>query len=268
MKLKLLLFCCQFAAISHCFGQEFKKHYKIKNEYEVGSDISIKYERNGYVLTKILAGKRLKADLIPDTAGRVKIHFWGITEEDPANTGSNVFVNTRDSTANFYFEIGDNPTLATPTRYKSIPYAVWQAGAVSVPFKYRFASHTRHSPADASTDFNAGIYVGRQWGRTRFYRDKDKNHGSISFTLAAFTGPTAINVKKENVRDTAKFTAESNEFGWSLGVGSLYAYRDLSFGMFLGMDIPFSSAASNWNYAYQPWLGIAIGYKLGVFGDK
>lgn len=37
-------------------------------------------------------------------------------------------------------------------------------------------------------------------------------------------------------------------------------------GIFDGIDIPLSKYAPNGNY--RPWIGLALGYKLAVFGEK
>lgn len=257
-----------FLVIIHCNSQQFGYHYKIKNSYKYGGRLTIKYKQNGQIFSKMLYGGTKNANLTPDSNGRVKILFWGILNEPEILHGNDLYVNMQDSTENFYFEIGTNPTLGNLLKYRSIPYAVTQVGAITIPFKYRFEVNSNNAPAEASSAFNAGIYIGRKWGRTRFYREKEKNHESASLTVALFTGPTSINIKKDNVQDTLKYKRETNEFGWSVGTGILYAYKDFSIGAFTGVDIPLSKYAQNWNYAYQPWIGLAIGYKLAVFGEK
>lgn len=262
-----LLFTMMYMSIE-CHAQEFGYHFKMKNKYKWSTAPLIKYHSNDTTIDKKIHGGKIKANLLPDSNGRVKIDFWAFKCQPDSVIGNDLYVNKKDSTSNFYFEINDNPTLANPVNYISIPYALWQIGAITIPFKYRFANSNNNIPADASADFNAGIYIGRKWGRKRFYRDKERNHNSASFTAAFFTGPTVIPIKKENVRDTLKYTQETNELGWSVGVGSLYAYKEFSMGIFGGIDIPLSKYAQNWNHAYRPWVGLALGYKLAVFGEK
>jgi hypothetical protein len=244
-------------------------HYKIKNQYGPHYPLTIYYLKNGLPISKRIHGNMpLKANLSPDTNGKVKIEFWGFKAQPQNLMGNDLFVNMQDSTHLFYFEIADNPTLGYILKYRSIPYAVTEVGAMTIPFKYYFKDGSNDLPADASTDLNLSLYVGRKWGRQRFYRDKEKNHESVSFTATGFFGPTKIEIKKESVKDTSSFTVESNELGIALGAGVGFSYRDFNIGIFGGIDVPLSEAGRNWNYAYKPWIGFGIGYALKIFSGN
>lgn len=156
--------------------------------------------------------------------------------------------------------------MGVPTNYISLSYATWEVGATTIPFKYRFGNKKDTIPNDASTSVNAGIYIGRKWGATRYYEDKNRTTNSWAFTFGGFISPTVIALSPDNTKK--KVSAKSNEFGISYGIALLTSYRDINFGILTGLETPLSGDSKYWVYANKPWIGFGIGYKLGIFGGK
>jgi hypothetical protein len=213
--------------------------------------------------------KKLKAELTPDSMGKIKVKFWQIIANTDPLAGSDHYVNTHDSVNNFFIQIPKRTTVSDATYFKSIPYALTEIGVVTIPFKYRFGSDTKNRANEATTAINGGLYFGRKWGRTRFYYEKDKNHESAAITAAAFAGPTKIDLTEKNVSDLALFKEASSEIGISGGAALLYSYRNFNVGFFAGADFPVTTAGKNWKYASKMWIGFGIGYMLSILhGNK
>jgi hypothetical protein len=252
-------------------------HYKIKNDYTYGGPLDLEYAHGDLNTNKKIAPRNnwfgirlwnnLKADVTPD-GGKIKILFWSIIpSSDNFYRGSESYVNSRDSANNFYIPISNRIFLLDGNRYTSIPYAVTEIGVITVPFKYWFGNSSKMTSNNLATDINAGVYVGRKWGRQRFYFDTNKNHMSASFTVAAFAGPTKIDLSATNVKDTTG-SKESSELGLSAGIGILYSYRSINIGLFGGADMPASAEGQNWKYANKFWIGFGVGYSLNILGGK
>jgi hypothetical protein len=265
---------------------KIRQHYKIKNTYEKGGPLLLRYTQREEIvgsspkkywtkiITKVIAPRReilgisssnLKANLKPDSSGKVKVDFWSIIKDVPAYRNNPLYVNSTDTAANFYFQISKRTLLSEPISYKSIPYVNYEVGAITIPFKYWFKNNAKEIQNNTSTEINAGVYVGRKWGRKRFYYDSSINHESASFILAAFGGPSKIELTKEMTRDSSEFRGNSNELALSLGSGAMYSYRDFNIGLFGGWDLPMSTAGRNWMYANRFWFGFGIGFSLKMF---
>jgi len=239
-------------------------HFKIKNHYSFGGDTNLLYKTNTGNVSKDIEQGSLKAALTADSLGKIKVNFWDIVEEDASDTSSR-YVRSKDSADNFYFQIPSRKLLGERTYYLSFPYAASEVGAITIPFKYWKGSTS--IPNNTSADFNAGVYIGRKWGRQRFYYDKDKNHESAAFTLALFAGPTKIDLTKDNAKDSLLFKQNSNELAISLGAGGMFSYRNFNVGLFAGFDSPLSKEGKNWIYSDRLWIGFGIGYSLGLLGS-
>jgi len=141
-----------------------------------------------------ICGKYLKAN-VKQVSDTLKLDFWRIipdtddckTQPDKVNSSHPL------GKRYFYHLIVKRDFVSDPTDFVSLQYATWETGLTTIPFKYRFGKKGDENIAnDASTSVNAGIYVGKKWGRTRFYQDKDRSTNSVSFTAAIFVSPTVI----------------------------------------------------------------------------
>ena len=253
-------------------------HFKVKNRYRFGGPTPLMYSRGGVLFEKKVQPKvgwqkiftnNLKADLIHDSNKNIKVIFWGIKRESVNVHGDNSFVNMQDSTANFYYVLSETPTLSSSVRYFSIPYAEWEVGAATIPFKYFFRRYNKYAaPSGAVTDFNAGVYGGRRWGRRRFYRDSSKDKDGLTLTTAVFVGPTTVDLSKDNIKVADTTFKSSTQLAASAGGGLLFSYQQFSVGIFGGLDVPIGAEGQKWIYANHLWLGFGFGYALKIFGEK
>jgi hypothetical protein len=264
--ISILLINCLCGAYAQI---EVGHHFKIKNRYYFGDSLKIQYLTQGDTIEKFLnlkCGKRFsKAALLADTAGKVKVYFWSIHQAVSFSDALN-FVNAKDNPDSFFFRIKKREVLGDTHKYVSIPYAVNEIGVITVP--YKFWNGKNGVSNNVITDFNAGLYVGRKWGRQRFYYDKAKNHESIAVTLAGFAGATKIDVTKDNTKDSIKFDRNSSELGISVGFVTMLSYKQFNFGLLYGWDVPLTTASKNWLYASKPWIGFGIGYKVAILSNK
>jgi len=81
---------------------------------------------------------------------------------------------------------------------RNIPFAVYEIGIVTLPIKYRPGNFERKIPNNVYTDINLGTYIGRKWGRQRFYYDKNKNHESAALMAAIIFSPVKIDLSKRS----------------------------------------------------------------------
>lgn len=250
-------------AISYAQPLQTGLHYKIK------SDKILYKTDNGVTFTeKTLCGNKLKANVTQDST-ILKLDFLAIKPSTDPCIGMIGKINSSDplnDSTYYYLKIDKRTSMATPTQYITLSYATWEVGLTTIPFKYRFGNKNDTIPNDASSSVNAGVYVGRKWGATRFYEDKTRNHNSWAFTFAGFISPTVIAISLENTKK--KVATSSNEFGISYGVAFLASYREINFGLLTGLDTPLSGNSKYWIYANRPWIGFGIGYKLGILDNK
>ncbi|HYD21905.1 MAG TPA: hypothetical protein VEB40_10550, partial [Flavipsychrobacter sp.] len=123
---------------------------------------------------------------------------------------------------------------------------------------------TLHVPNDVTASINGGLYIGHKWGNTLFYYSKDKTRDQVALNAGGFLAPTIIAISEKNTYPVVRTAA--NELGISIGGAFLFSFGDINLGILTGIDIPVSGESEKWVYANRPWLGIGIGYKLGILG--
>ncbi len=207
----------------------------------------------------------LKASISQTDDGVLKVDIWGITGNDSA-AGLDQYVNSQDDLSDEYYyfiKLPRRSKMNTAVTYLSLKYATWEYGLTTVPYKYFRGDKNDSIPNLAIKDFNAGLYIGRKWGRTRFYHDKSKIHHSVSYMTTTFLSPTLISLTPETTN--IKTYRPGTELGLTFGFGLMASYRDINLGLLGGWDIPLSSAGRNWNYYKEFWIGMGLGYKLNIF---
>lgn len=222
---------------------------------------------------KYICSNYLRAN-VKQVGDTLKLDFWSINNDPPKhpdpclNSLDRINSATILGTRYFFQIVGGRDNMSVATPFISLKYVTWEIGITTIPFKYRFGkTNSRDTiPNDASTSINAGIYLGKKWGRTRFYKDKDRTTNSISYSLAIFLSPTVIAISEETTQK--KVEQKSNEIGIGYGIAGMLAYREINFGVLIGIDSPISGESDKWIYANRPWLGFGIGYKLGILSGK
>ena len=256
------------AVISHAsISAQIQKgfHYRIPR----GETVTyVEDRRSPVTVPKVVrSASGLKAG-IKQKGDTLIIDFWGITD-DPFSGDPTAVNSTQSLTYGFYYislpQRRNNSDIDT---YRTFKYATWEVGLTTIPYKFRFGKTTSKDTIrnDVSTAVNAGIYIGRKWGSTLFYIDKDKSKNRLSFTAAAFFNATSIDLSEKTTLKKVKY--ESKELGLGVGVGFMLSIGDINAGVLTGIDIPISGESEKWNYANRPWLGFGLGYKLGIFGEK
>lgn len=191
-------------------------------------------------------------------------------------------ISADDSAQNFYLQIDNKAAANDPIVYISLPYALTQYGAFTIPYKYRFApKNTRiytkspqnstdsvvSAPSESTGSINVAFYVGRKWGRTRFYYDQTKTKNTLSFMLSGFVGPTLVSLSSVNVaypHNTDSLPSQS--IALSLGGAATLEWRLIDLGLFIGADYSLPKHI-NWVYDKKVWIGFGLGINLGMFAQ-
>lgn len=191
-------------------------------------------------------------------------------------------ISAADSAGAFYLQINNKALANDPLVYISLPYALTQYGAFTIPFKYRFApKNTRiytkgpqipadsiiAAPSESTGSINAAFYIGRKWGRTRFYYDQTKTKNTISFMLSGFVGPTLVSLSNANVAwPHTTDSLPSQSIAVSLGAAATIEWRGIDLGLFTGADYALAKHL-NWIYDKKIWVGFGLGVNLGMFAS-
>jgi hypothetical protein len=182
-------------------------HYKIKK------GTVLHYGKKEFRKT---GNNNTRASINQDADGKVNVLFYNakieneINATDPYKQHMLIAENTiplikcNDSIQKFYLQINRTDTFCATTWYISIPYRLTQYGALTIPFKYRWAFNTNmygqkfDINTDASTNINIALYTGYKWGRSRFYYDATKSHNILSGMFLLFAGPSTVTLSSSN----------------------------------------------------------------------
>jgi hypothetical protein len=233
-------------------------HYKGTDDKEVTKSVY-----PDPVLLGLSHRRALKANLIPDKKemGKIKIDFWGFSKDGVTDKAT--YVNQTDLADNFYLQVEQRKTL-TVAHFISIPYTTVELGVTTIPYKIRFGyqkNETLTVPNDATSNISGGVYLGKKWGKTRFYADNTTSN-TIAFTASVFAGPSVVAISADNT--FPKATVKSNELAISTGLAFQVSKNDFNIGLLIGKDLPTSDAIGSWYYAHRTWIGFGIGYKLAI----
>ncbi|MBS1638167.1 MAG: hypothetical protein JST26_19800 [Bacteroidetes bacterium] len=151
--------------------------------------------------------------------------------------------------------------------YKSFYFTSWDAGAVTIPFKYRFSYHKNNvAISDQFTaDVNVGAFFGRSlgWVKYKYRRGYDLKPGTWKFTIGGFASPSITEIDSSSTSGDIKPLSSKKTIGAaSLGGGIMISAYDFKFGIFSGTDIGIGDDARKWNYNNKLWIGLGLGYSL------
>lgn len=124
-------------------------------------------------------------------------------------------------------------------------------GVLSLPVKFRFQEQSTFD-----TNFNIGATVG--------YRVNNNQ-----FSHYAFYVQTGINIGTTKLTSSNSSIEPEKEINASLGTilfGTMFQYKKIQTGIYLGCDFISNQKEYNWNYHGKPWLSIGIG--IDVFENK
>jgi hypothetical protein len=192
-----------------------------------------------------------------------------------------------DFSDSFYLQIVKKNILNKPIYFISLPYSAWDYGALTIPFRYRFARSSsfiatpssKAIPSEEESDatLNLSTYFGRKWGRTRFYADPTMTHNTLSLETVVCGGPSLIPLSLSNIDSSSKEISSSTSMGkisnsyigpanmiaLSLGGGVVLGWQKFNVGFFSGYDFPLTPN-TGWVYRKKVWLGFGIGVNLGM----
>lgn len=257
-------------------------HYKIKNGYRANDN-----KAPGIYYGKVIKGdttrrspkqRMLDTDVlnanVKQKGDTLLLDFWNFAANlDAPASPRHKYVSPNDSVGKhgkvtylYFMQITPRDIISQPVTYISLPYATTEVGVATVPFKFRRGNTSKIVSNQLLSDISLGPYIGRKWGRTRFYADKERNHNSAALTLAFMASPTIISIDSTNTRGEVK--TKSDEMGITTAIAAMYAYRDVNIGLYLGTDNPVTGKSGRWAYASKPWIGFGIGYKVKILGAK
>jgi hypothetical protein len=158
------------------------------------------------------------------------------------------------------------------TTYFWLPYRNTSISLITVPFRIRFSSGGDSLQPIGDVNVNLGIYVGKTWGYTRFIRGRTPVNSS--FSIGGIIQPSIQNISYQHLANfrnkkdefTKKYSSESlTTPSLGIGIGIVYHYKGFEAGAFSGYDILLRKGFQrHWLYGRAPWLGIGIGYKIGL----
>jgi hypothetical protein len=198
-------------------------------------------------------------------------------------------ISNLDSADAFYLRIIHKEVTNQSMYFKKVHYGTWDYGSLTVPFRFRPApAHNTISasegkgtivpvPAPSASDASISLsgYIGRKWGRTRFFEDPSMTANMVAFEPVLITGPTVIAMSLSNVDTSSRYAnsatqnsyiGPSNIIAWSFGGGFVLQYKTVNLGLFVGADVPLV-AHIGWVYAGHPWFGFGIGVNLGMLSS-
>ena len=178
-----------------------------------------------------------------------------------------------DSVSYYYYKIISRPNIESANYYISIPFAMLDVGAVTIPFKYRWGKGVSgKDTSDFSTSANVGIYFGYKFGHTKFFENAASTHDRFIWEPSIFLSPIAI-----SETDTAKASASpgskavtTNIFGVSGGAAFMFSLKGFTAGFFSGCDFETGNTKgfTRWPWRGRVWVGFGVGIKLSSFGGK
>jgi hypothetical protein len=224
----------------------------------------------------------LQALITQDSAKGI-LHLFFKTYSNMGDDGNESVINPLDSVGDFYIKIGQpRQRIQDPTYFVSIPYHALDIGVITVPLKLVYAPSVS-GYGNVITNLNAGLYLGYEYGRTRFFLNPAKTHTAISFIGGGFVSTTAISLNSSTSRiDTMRSggatgtrTANgvtgpitANALGISYGLAAQLGVKNFNFAILYGWDV---LIPTGWNYEWvydgKPWIGFGISYNIGIFNN-
>lgn len=193
-------------------------------------------------------------------------------------------IKASDSIQNYFLFIPNSYTLNDPQYCADVNYNIWTWGAVTIPFKYQIYENATFG-GNLTTSFTIPLYIGYEFGQTRFYTNPTNTYNRFTFLSSIFFGPTSISLASNSSPPNASNAAA----GMTAGPSFEMIIGSFNVGLFAGCDFPITSAPSGTSLEYasivttnsffpinkmspfkylHPWFGLGIGYNLGTFQNN
>ena len=179
--------------------------------------------------------------------------------------------NSKDSKTDLFYKLEDD--MAAYLRYTE-----GYITAITIPFKYRFSGtfdtiSEEGIKAEAkfknefSTSFNAALFAGYSWGKTKFQHRSKVGNRTVKFnnSVGIFLGPSTVtlNASNTNFSENAPTGSQTRTVGLiSFGTGYVWSWNKLALGGFIGIDYGIGNDSETWNFNGKPWIGFGVGYDL------
>lgn len=275
IKIKLTLFSVLYTFL--VFGQkqesnEYKEHVIVKfSDYDVYYGIknkdtvktNIVYNAEGKIISyqniikeSIIENKKIdttisnvnltelviKANLAIDD-DKIKIHPWTFIEDDSLEK----FFSERE----VYIKIEERKNI-------KFLYRAFNLGVTTLPIKWYLKSDL----GNVETNLNAMVMLGFKFGNQRFVKfpqeNKIREYKSL-WSANILIGMSKIELNESNLEEGNNY--EGNIAAFSTGLSFGKHYRNFSFTLASGFDIP-TSNSNDWKFNGVPWLGMGFGYNL------
>ncbi|WP_424002501.1 hypothetical protein [Maribacter sp. IgM3_T14_3] len=265
------------------FEEEFKKRTKAVNKIDslvklVANNLKYSIELddiggNKFTITEKEAKNKEELSKIIGYNDKIKPDFYS-GQKDFVYKGNILFEKDKiyvnlwnfekskysDDKKVLYYTLTDGQTA-------KLKFWEWTASALTIPLKYRLKDEKDKVNEVFTTAFNAGLFYGHTYGKTKFnYREKIGNRTiTKKYSAGLFLGTAAETLNKSNT-DTlvSKISgSETRTIGLlSTGLGFIHSRNNLALGVFIGWDIGAGEISNSWYYDERMWIGIGIGYDI------
>ncbi len=163
----------------------------------------------------------------------------------------------------YYLELKNRQTI-------KIPFFEWTVNTMTLPLKYRFKNEDDDISEEFTTAFNVNLFGGFSFGTTKFFHRKKVGNKTINrkITLGALLGASTVELNSSNTSAADDPLGEGVKITKglrTLGIGAVYSYNKINFGLFIGSDKSIGKDAKKWNYNNSLWFGVGLGYSLFSF---
>lgn len=220
-----------------------------------GDIISYQYKKKEKKSQKLTGAKldsmelksaSIKANLIA-VDNKIMIYPWIFTDESDASKKRNSFFKENQ----VYIKMEDRKNY-------SFCYKSFNLSVITLPIKWYLSSDL----GNVETSLNAMLMGGIKFGKSRFvkfpHEEEARSYKSL-WSVNALAGLSKIDIKASNRKEGSSVEGSVAAFSTGLSIGK--HYRDFSFLLASGFDIP-TSNSKDWKFSGIPWLGIGFGYNL------
>lgn len=204
--------------------------------------------------------------------GVAYVDFWGFKNSPPPNCTNPLAINKNsqvNSDKRYFFDFSRNGLVPYKSQQKVL-FAGFNYGLLTIPLKIRPSLNIDSSknagisnvPLSAVASFNLGLFLGGTVG-TSYISYKGIN--TFSFCIAAFIGPSAVELKEGNVNsfstDFKKAISNNKSIvlpAVTYGLASMFAFNNFGLVVSLGFDSPIGKGRDYWYYNEKPWIGLGF----------
>jgi hypothetical protein len=164
---------------------------------------------------------------------------------------------SKDTTAVNSTHTGKYYWVIEKGKYISVAVRQTEVGLLTIPARAHMF-RIGENPIRYSTDAGAGLYLGRQFGKTRFYQSGASENRF--FLLAAYAGFSSIGLTTDNT--TPAVSKDRTVAAFTGGLTLLSGSQDIQGGIAIGRDYPLTPTGRRWEYTGSYYLGLVLSLKV------